>query len=104
MKEYVKIISNGSVIRQDEVIEAVQKGNINAMNWDEYSKLIAEEIEKQHDAVFEICFLSRMSFKWREWVGMSAETILNYVMLVVKGRYSHDVADLPAYISSAFLF
>ena len=103
MKEFVKVISNGEVIANDEVNENVKKGAYNSMNWHRYSEMIQKEIKQQKDVTFALDTLSRTSFKWREWYLSGVESIHIHVMLVVKQKYSHMISDLPAFIAAPFM-
>lgn len=103
MQEYVKVISDGETIAHNEINEAVKSGAYNSRDWRRYSEMIHEELRKQKDVTFAIDTMSRATFKWREWINSSVDCIHIHVMLVVKQRYSHDIADLPAFIAAPFL-
>lgn len=103
MKEFVKVISNGEVIANDEVSESVKSGAYNTTNWHRYSEMIQKEIKQQKDVTFMIDTMSRVTFKWREWYLSGVESIHIHVMLVVKQRYSHLITDLSAFLAAPFM-
>lgn len=103
MQEFVKVVSNGETIVNDEINENVKKGAYNSMNWHHYSELIHKEIKQQKDVTFIIDTMSRLTFKWREWYLNGVESIHLHVMLVVKQRYSHLIKDMPAFLVASFM-
>lgn len=92
----VKVISNGVVICEDTINEAVRSGAYNSKNWHTFSEMIVKELKQQHDVIFFINQFSNAKFKWKEWLNISEETIYIQIMLVVRWQYSHYVHDLPS--------
>lgn len=95
MEDTVKIISDGVVICEDTINAAVRSGAYNSKNWHIFSEMIVKELRQQHDVTFYINRFAQTTFKWREWLYSSEESIYINIMIEVRLQYSHNAFELP---------